>query len=288
MSSSTSVKTEAAEKFARFVEVIEALRDPETGCPWDIEQTHESIRCHLVEECYEVLEAIAEGSDTELCLELGDLLLQVALHSQIAKDRKAFDISQVVEGITEKMIRRHPHVFGDLQVENSGEVLRNWETIKQSEGKNKSGTPRSVIAGVPQAMPALYRAQRLGQKAAKVSFDWQKLAGVWEKVLEEKKELENEINLLDPLEKPGDEKPDQIPESNRKALEHELGDLLFSICQLARWLGISAEDSLQAASKRFTRRFQQMETDETSPLQSLSPEELEKAWQKAKNMNSDL
>ena len=162
------------EAFEKFVEVVAALRHPETGCPWDLEQDHKSIRPYTIEECYEVIEAIENEDDEELVLELGDLLLQVVLHAQIAKDRDAFSIKEVIEAVTKKMIDRHPHVFGDVKANNSDEVLKNWESLKREE-KKKKDPEKSILAGIPKAMPALLRAQRLGDKATKVNFDWSEI-----------------------------------------------------------------------------------------------------------------
>ena len=270
-------KTE--EVFTRFVQVIKELRTPVTGCPWDLEQTHQSLKPYIVEETYEVLEAIDDGDDAELSSELGDVLLQVVLHAQLARDRGAFTIDDVISKVTDKMIRRHPHVFGDTAVSGTKEVLKNWEAIKHEErqnkqGMNKNGTEKeSMLAGVPKAMPALLRAQRLGQKAAKVSFDWKSISGVWDKVKEEMGELEAEISAVQGRQASVDQK---------KALEHELGDLLFSLCQLARWLDTSAEDCLKGCCARFIERFSKMEEFAGKTLSEFSEDQLEDLWQRAK------
>ncbi len=269
--------TTTAERFLRFVEIVRALRNPDGGCPWDLEQTHLSLRPYLIEEAYEVLEAIDEGSDKQLADELGDVLLQVVLHAQVADDRKAFAIDQVLEAVSEKMIRRHPHVFGDVAVANSGEVLRNWEKIKSDEriANAEPEEKKSLLAGVPPAMPALLRAQRLGEKAAKVSFDWSDIAGVRAKVSEELTELDAELAAYAAA-------PDRA--AARPRVEEELGDLLFSLCQLARWLGVNAEDSLRSASGRFVSRFEQMEALATGPISELSSAEMEALWERAKSL----
>jgi MazG family protein len=254
-------------RFQALTETIAKLRDPKDGCPWDIEQTHQSIRQYLLEETYEVLEAIDSKDDQELQSELGDLLLQVMLHSQIAKDRNAFDIDNVVDAINEKMIRRHPHVFGDTSVENSREVKKNWEEIKLKERSKKTGKP-SLLEGLPLTMPALGLAQRIGEKAAKVNFDWPDIRGVIAKVREELTELEEELDNTKVIKK--------------ERLEEELGDVFFSLCQLARHLEISSEDSLRNCCRRFVERFQMMESQIDTPLSKLSIEDLEKAWKKAK------
>lgn len=264
--------------FARFVEIVRSLRDPVSGCPWDLKQNHQSLRPYLIEETYEVLEAIDRGNDQEFCEELGDVLLQVVLHAQLANERKAFSIDDVAQAISEKMIRRHPHVFGQTTVKDEKEVLVNWEQLKLTERKEKEQKGKddtkgqeeklaSALDGVPGQLPALLRAQRLGEKASRVGFDWEAINGVWSKVQEEMRELEQELTNT----------------SNDKArLEHELGDLLFALCQLARWMDLDAEGCLQGASKRFLGRFRAMEQQLPEPLNKVTPEDWDKAWNKAK------
>ena len=278
MSSRPSIPPSAsttAEKFVRFVEIVRSLRNPQFGCPWDLEQTHLSLRPYLIEEAYEVLEAIDAGIDKPLADELGDVLLQVVLHAQVADDRGAFAIDQVLDAVSEKMIRRHPHVFGDVAVANSGEVLRNWEKIKSDErlAEGASEEKKSLLAGVPPAMPALLRAQRLGEKAAKVSFDWSTVTEVRAKVAEELAELDVEVAALGST---------VDPSAARTRVEEELGDLLFSVCQLARWLGVNAEESLRSASGRFVSRFESMEALAERPMSELSSVEMEALWERAK------
>ena len=259
--------------------MITALRDPDTGCPWDIEQTHTSIRKYFIEETYEAIEAIDREDDAELCAELGDVLLQVMLHAQIAKDRGAFNIEDVIRGITEKMIRRHPHVFGDEKVSSTEEVKRNWAEIKKQEKieqgrKNTSGA--AILHDIPKSLPALNQAGRIGEKSAKLGFDWLEIDSVWKKVEEERSEL-LEILAEDNF---------QTTPANKARIEHEFGDYLFSLSQLARWLKISPEDSLRACCKRFVDRFETMEKilklEESGSLEDFNMEELEKAWQEAK------
>lgn len=276
----------SGEIFSRFVEVVRALRDPEKGCPWDLEQDHRSLRPYVVEETYEVLEAIDSGNDSELANELGDLLLQVVLHAQVATDRGAFGIDQVVEEITAKMIRRHPHVFGDVKVNSSDEVLTNWEALKLEERrkeKHHSGAAPSVLDGVPTALPSLLRAQRLGHKAAKVGFDWNDLSGVLSKVHEELAELKTELGPTNPQT---ERNKIDLSSANKQRIEAELGDLLFALCQLARWLGVSAEDSLREGAERFINRFQTMERGSPRPLNELSLDELDSLWTAAKSSSS--
>lgn len=261
--------SQAAEKFREFVEVVQKLRNPDGGCPWDLAQTHESIRPYLIEECYEVLDAIDHGNDSELKKELGDLLLQIVLHSQIAADRGAFSVSEVTELITEKMIRRHPHVFGDVNVKTPEDVKTNWERIKLEEKKD-AGEEQAVLSGVPKALPALNQAQRLGEKAAKFNFDWDSIDGVWAKVEEELLELKAEIDLPEGMV------------GRKERIFHELGDLLFAATQLGRWLGVHSEDALRAGCRRFTERFNKVEKLAEKPLTEHSTEELEALWQQAK------
>lgn len=273
----------AAQTFIQFLEVVAALRHPETGCPWDLEQDHLSLRPYLIEEAYEVLEAIESGDDKELCSELGDVLLQVVLHSQLASERGVFSIADVVQAVSEKMVRRHPHVFGNAQAKTSQEVLKNWEALKQKEREAlgaDSATDKkesSQLSGVPKALPALIRGQRLGEKAAKVSFDWSSMAGVWAKVQEEFLELEAEVKPL--LQETKIKNPKDLRDT---PVAHELGDMLLSLTQLARWMGLSAEDCLRAANERFRERFHVVESQATRALTEYTPEELEGMWQKAK------
>jgi MazG family protein len=250
---------EAAKAFREFVSVVRALRTPETGCPWDLEQDHHTLRPYLVEETYEVLEAIDRGEDRSLREELGDLLLQVVLHAQFADDRGAFSIIEVMRGITEKMVRRHPHVFGTERVSGSAEVLRNWEQIKAAERQGGEPSRAAAFDRVPLALPALLRAQRLGEKAARVRPDHRPLDGVLDEVRARLAGLEEQLGALAgnlPAAAP------KLPEEARGRLEHGLGDLLFSLCQLARRLGLSAEASLRASSRSFVDRFRAPSEDD--------------------------
>jgi MazG family protein len=217
---------DAATAFRELVSVVRDLRTPDTGCPWDLEQDHRTLRPYLVEEAYEVLDAIDRDDDRGLREELGDLLLQVVLHAQIADDRGAFSIAEVARDIAAKMVRRHPHVFGGVPVNGSAEVLRNWEQIKAAEKAARGGTASATdaLASVPDAPPALLRAQRLGQKAAGTQAGQDSLTGLQEALMM--------------LEK----SPDK---------EHAFGEVLIGLCQLARLMGVNAEDSLRAANRRF-------------------------------------
>src|SRR5438309_2617442 len=210
-----------AEAFTRLVDIMARLRAP-GGCPWDREQTPASLRPYLLEEVYEVLEAIDAGDAAHLRDELGDLLLQIVFQSQLAAEEGRFDAADVARAIAAKLVRRHPHVFGDVQVRDADEVIRNWRRIKSEERRAK-GDDHDLFAGVPQALPALLRADQLGEKAGHVGLDWTDAAGVLEKVREEQRELEAAVASAD-----------------RGAIEHELGDLLLAVASLGRHLGVSA------------------------------------------------
>jgi tetrapyrrole methylase family protein/MazG family protein len=255
----------SAKAFAEFVRIMERLRGPD-GCPWDREQTHHSIKPYLIEEAYEVAEAIEENNPDELRAELGDLLLQIVFHAEMARAAGLFTIEDVVRGISEKMIRRHPHVFADAEVKDSKEVLRNWARIKAEERQDHPD--RSTVAGVPRALPALLRSHRLSEKASGVGFDWEHASEVQDKVREEFAELEAALQLGDPSE-----------------VEAELGDLLFALTSLARHLGMHAEDALHRANDRFIRRFRYIEqrlAERQQDVHDASAEEMNALWEEAK------
>ncbi|MDD2942698.1 MAG: nucleoside triphosphate pyrophosphohydrolase [bacterium] len=271
-------------EFHRLIDIVRQLRHPVTGCPWDIKQTHSSIRPYLLEETYELLEAIDAENDSELMKELGDVLLQVALHSQIASDREAFTIDDVAKSISDKLVRRHPHVFGDIEARTAEEVMKNWEKIKLGEESSKSASAKkSLFDGIPGAMPALARAFRISEKAAHVGFDWKSFAAVEAKIEEELAELEVEINssAVRASTKPLSES--EIPAELRQRLEHEFGDVLFSLVQYGRWLGLSPEDCLRKTCDRFISRFQEMESNATTALKDMSEDQLETLWEAAKS-----
>lgn len=253
------------EAFEGLVRIMHRLRSP-GGCPWDGEQTHASIKPYTIEEAYEVAEAIDDGDDGELCTELGDLLLQIVFHAEMAGERNAFTVADVIAAISEKMVRRHPHVFADVQVSGSDEVLRNWSRIKADERRAKGDA--SALAGVPRAMPALLRAQRLGEKASHAGFDWSGTPGVLDKLREELGELE-----------------EAVASGDRDHAAAELGDLLYAATSLARHLGVVAEDALKGAADRFTNRFRHMEAtlaEQQRDVHTASAEELDALWEAAK------
>lgn len=247
------------DSFAALIDIIARLRGPD-GCPWDREQTHLSLKPTLVEECYEVLEAVDEEDDEKLCEELGDLLMQIALHAQIADDQGKFSIKDVLQGINTKLIRRHPHVFGEAKVSNSQEVILSWEALKQKE---RGVTP--LLAGLPKGMPALAYSQALQQRAARVGFDWKDINGVIEKLGEEVEELRQSAN----------------PEERAR----EFGDVLFALTNVARWLDVESEEALRMTNERFCRRFGYMEKhclEQGIALSSLSLDQQNELWEDAK------
>jgi len=239
------------------------LRSPD-GCPWDREQTHESLRPYLIEEAYETLEAIDLGDPAALREELGDLLLQIVFHAQLAEETGAFSLTEVINGISDKMVRRHPHVFGDESASSADEVRDRWEQIKQAEGK-------TVFGGLPRSLPALLRAYRVGEKAANRGFDWRSVPPVFEKVREELAELAAELS-------------DETARGQRRRTE-ELGDVLFAVANLARHLEIQPEDALRASTSRFEQRFQRV-LDSASrqgvDLQELDDDALDALWERVK------
>jgi MazG family protein len=294
------------ERFERAVSIMARLRGP-GGCPWDREQTFDSIKPYTLEETYEVLEAIDNRDWDELTGELGDLLLQVLFYSQMAKDQGTFSIDEVLDRLSNKLVNRHPHVFGDAKAETSSDVLRNWEALKAEEkkkrleaGANKSavnaGGPESVLAGVSTAMPALLEAHKLSSRAAHVGFDWPNIQGLFEKLREETGELQEQLKEF-PAPGPQPQKrgiagagSPQISEDLRQRLEGELGDLFFVVVNIARYLSLDSESALKKTNRKFKRRFQWMEdqlrASGRSPNQA-SMEELEALWQLAKGEEQD-
>jgi MazG family protein len=251
--------------FARLVEIMATLRGP-TGCPWDREQTPDTLKPYLVEETYEVLEALEAKDWHAFKEELGDLLLQIVFHAQLMAEEGKFTIDDVAQAIADKLVRRHPHVFGDVKVRDSGEVVQNWVKIKAQEKAGK--TDRSVLAGVPHGAPALIQAQRLGEKASRVGFDWSSAQEVLQKVKEETQELAATLSTTDTEQQ-----------------EHELGDLLFALTNIARHLNIDAETALRKAGKRFNDRFRYIEKkllDSGEDIHDSSLARLEELWQEAK------
>ncbi len=250
------------EGFDGLAEIVAILRSPE-GCPWDREQTHESLKPFLIEEAYEVIDALDSGDADKLCEELGDLLLQVMLHSQLAKERGAFDIYQVVQRLNDKLVQRHPHVFGDVALENADEVLRNWDRLKREQRAHAS-----ILEGIPRSMPALLRALEVSRRASRAGFEWESIQGVLEKLEEEERELRRAIES-----------------GSEERIDAEIGDLLFTAVNIARHAGLNPEESLRRMVDRFIQRFHWMEqavAQQGRTLESLTPDEWEALWQQAK------
>ncbi len=271
---------EPSRDIGRLIEIMAALRDPVSGCPWDIEQTFATIAPYTIEEAFEVAEAIAEGDLHDLRDELGDLLLQVVYHARLAEETGSFAFPDVVEAITRKLIRRHPHVFGDADARAAGAAKGIWEKIKAQEKRERAGrdgppdgplTPApGLLQGVPVALPALMRAVKLQEKASTVGFDWNDPRAVLAKLKEEIAEIEAELAVAAP-------DPDRV--------EDEVGDLLFAVANLARHLKVDAEQALRRTSAKFVRRFASIEkalADEGRSPKEASLAEMELLWQKAK------
>ena len=241
LQSSFTYSCGAMTQITQLLDIMAKLRSPDGGCPWDLEQNFTTIAPYTIEEAYEVAEAIAQNDKESLREELGDLLLQVVFHAQMAKEESSFDFEDVARSINEKMIRRHPHVFGDATIATADAQVENWEKIKQAERGTKSANA-SVLADVPAALPALMRAQKLQSRAARVGFDWPDTRGVIDKIREELAEVE-----------------EAIAEGDKNHVAEELGDLLFAVVNLARFVGGDAETSLRDANQKFTRRFTYIE-----------------------------
>lgn len=272
----------------KLVQVVAQLRHPEQGCPWDLKQTHVSLKPFMLEEAYEAVEAIdeaaASGNPAVLKEELGDVLLQVVLHSQLAKDANQFNFEDVCDTIAEKLIRRHPHVFGAVEVENAEAVVTNWEAIKQAEKGNPE--KQSILDGISKNQPALSRALETSKKAVKVGFEWPHLESLWECVMSEYQEFRDEVDAL-PSSQP-------ISPTAFERLESEMGDIYFASVNLARHFKIDPEVALTKATAKFTRRFQTMEAlilERTKPDQSLEQamaeldfEAWDTLWREAKSL----
>ena len=258
----------------KLLEIMVSLREPDKGCPWDIEQSFESIAPYTIEEAYEVADAIARKDDKDLRDELGDLLFQVVFHSRMAEEAGTFDFGQVVSGICEKMIRRHPHVFGDSKEREQGAVPGSWEQIKAVERAEKqTGSGSSVLDGIALNLPALKRAEKLGKRASDVGFDWPDTIGVRAKIQEEFGELEQACQ-----------------ESEPDAIMEEFGDLLFSLVNLARHLDVDPEQALSRANRKFEARFRGLEEAakiQNTPLDTLDLDALEALWQLQKKSAED-
>jgi tetrapyrrole methylase family protein / MazG family protein len=253
--------------FEAFQEIIAHLRAPD-GCPWDKEQTHQSLRTHLLEEAYEALAALDSGEPQKMAEEFGDLLLQIVLNVQIASEEGEFGMSDVLKGIYDKIIRRHPHVFGEVKVDGVGGVLKNWEKLKADERAGSSEPEKGLLGGVPLALPALIQAQEYQDRASRVGFDWTEIEGVLEKITEEVREVRDA--------------------ENEEELAGELGDLFFALVNLARWKNIDAEAALRGTNTRFRQRFASVEAGAKKQAKNISDmtlDEMEALWQEAKKVN---
>ncbi len=260
--------------FQKLLDLMDTLRGPE-GCPWDKEQTRETLKPLLVEEAFEVLEALDGSDSAELCEELGDLLFQVIFHSRIAQEKGEFDIHDVCRRTYEKMVHRHPHVFGDESFRDSRELLRQWEDIKTAERKS-AGLPttrESILAGIPERIPALYASYQMSSKAARVGFDWNSIEEIRDKFLEEFQELQ-----------------DALQGGEEKDIREEVGDLLFAALNIARYLQVDPETALTRANRKFSARFKTMEKHFASQgraLKEISVEEMEAFWQNHKRIEEE-
>ena len=257
--------------FRKLVELMDTLRGP-GGCPWDREQTPETLKAMLIEESYEVLEALDWSSPAALCDELGDLLLQIVFHSRIAKERGEFDIDDVCRSIHQKMVRRHPHVFGQARFESSEELLREWERIKAGEKKDRGQCEerKSLLETLPDRLPAIYATYQMSAKAARVGFDWPSLEAVGDKVMEEFQELANAVR-----------------KGNDTDIREEAGDFLFAAINVARFLQVDPETSLNRANRKFSNRYRALEehfSRQGRALAEVEPEEMERRWQSQKKV----
>lgn len=286
------------ERFEHAVAIMERLRAP-GGCPWDREQTFDSIKPYTLEETYEVLEAIDNRDWPELAGELGDLLLQVLFYAEMAKEQSSFSIDDVLERLSSKLINRHPHVFGEVKADTSAEVKRNWEALKVEERKKRAAEEgaaqtekHSILSGVSSAMPSLLEAQKLSSRAAQVGFDWPNIDGLFDKLREESDELREQLNEFPA---PGPQPRGRgvagsgraaVPEQLQARLEEEVGDLFFVLVNVARYLSVDPESALRKTNRKFKRRFQWMEDrlhESARSAEQVSMDELESLWQRAKD-----
>ena len=271
-------KKDSGKKFKELVDVVAKLRAP-GGCPWDREQSHETLKPFMVEETYEAIEAIDQKDYNKLCEELGDQLLHILMHAEMAAEEKKFDIYNVIETIKKKMIRRHPHVFppsrgcggrgGKKKVKTAEEVLERWEKIKQEEIREAGEKHKGILESIPQSLPALYRADKIQRHVARVGFDWDTVAGAWDKVHEEIDEIQTLLKK----------------KSKSKKVKEEIGDLLFAIANVSRKLGIDAEEALQHSSSKFMRRFREIEREAKAKgkeLKKMSLKEMDRIWEEVK------
>jgi XTP/dITP diphosphohydrolase len=267
-SSQMTPENKALAALQQLIEVVAQLRSPVGGCPWDLAQTPQTLIPYVIEEAYEVVDAIRSGDKDAIAEELGDLLLQVVLQAQVASDRGEFTLTEVAQGITQKLIRRHPHVFGDVEVQNAEEVHQNWEQIKAAE---KGETPQEAqllsrkLSRYARTLPPLMAGMKISQKAAAAGFEWDNVEGVWAKFQEELAEFQ-----------------EAIQEEDKAHQQAELGDLLFTLINIARWYDLDPTDALQGTNQRFIERLKKMEAVVNRPLSDCTPNELDNLWQQAK------
>ncbi len=255
-------KKEKLQAFGRLLDIMDDLR---SGCPWDKEQTLESLRHLTLEESYELSDAILQNDLKGIGEELGDLMLHLVFYAKIGEEKNAFDIKTILDGISDKLVFRHPHIYGDVKVNNAEEVADNWENLKLKEGK------KSVLSGVPQSLPPLLKAYRMQEKAKGVGFEWENRHQVWEKVMEEMNELKENVNHNESKDK----------------IEDEMGDVFFALVNYARYLGVNPDDALERTNKKFIRRFNYIETQAKKtgkPLAKMTLEEMDKYWNQAKGL----
>ncbi|MBE9067566.1 nucleoside triphosphate pyrophosphohydrolase [Leptolyngbya cf. ectocarpi LEGE 11479] len=262
-----NLQSKTLDALQHLIAVVAQLRNPEGGCPWDLAQTPDSLTAYVLEEAYEVVDAIQQGDRDHIAEELGDLLLQVVLQAQIFSETDAFDLGDVAQGITEKLIRRHPHVFGDRRLATPEEVHASWEAIKATEKGEPDTTLTAKLARYGRTMPPMMATMKISKKAAKAGFEWETLDGVWEKVEEELGEFRHAL----------------AHESAENQVA-EFGDVLFSLMQVARWCDIDPMAALQGTNRRFVQRFGLLEQAADKPIEDHSIEELEMLWQRAKRM----
>lgn len=258
------------EKLAAFGRMLDVLDELRVKCPWDAKQTNESLRPNTIEETFELAEALTNDDTPNIKKELGDVLLHIAFYSKIAQEKEQFDIADVCDALTDKLIFRHPHVFGEVKVDSTEQVLENWEQIKLKE----KGGNKTVLGGVPSALPALIKANRIQEKARNVGFDWEEPSQVWEKVNEEIGEVKAEIES-----------------GNKEALEQEFGDLLFAVVNASRLYGVNPENALEKTNKKFIRRFNYLEQKCKEcglNMQDMSLAEMDAIWDEAKSLDSKL
>jgi nucleoside triphosphate diphosphatase len=283
-------------KFERAVKIMERLRAP-GGCPWDREQTFDTIKPYTLEETYEVFEAIDNRDWNELPGELGDLLLQVLFYAEMAREAGYFGINDVLDRLSTKLVDRHPHVFGDVEANTAHEVVKNWERLKAEEKTKReadradhNSRPESILAGISHAMPALLEALKISKRAAGVGFEWPTIDDLFDKLNEEVRELRDNLAQLPELPAPGKgtagARAQKVPEQLQSRIEDEVGDLFFTVVNIARYLNVDPEQSLRRTNRKFRERFESMEVEahrKDKQLQELSLEEMEELWQRSKS-----